>query len=106
MIEIAPIVPAHIDSFHRTLDTMARERRCLVMLEAPPLENPRSFVQDSISQGHARFTALSDGWCDATPKRLPIHRHVGVGVLPACRGQGIGRRRCHNLILMAVLFPD
>jgi GNAT superfamily N-acetyltransferase len=110
MIEIAPIVPAHIDSFHHTLDTMARERRYLAMLEAPPLENPRSFVQDNISQGHARFTALSDGevvgWCDATPKRLPIHRHIGVGVLPAHRGQGIGRRRCHNLILMAVLFPD
>jgi ribosomal protein S18 acetylase RimI-like enzyme len=164
MIEIAPIVAAHVDSFHRTLDTVARERRYLVMLEAPPLENPRSFVQDNISQGHPRFTALSDGevvgWCDATPKRLPIHRHVGVlgmGVLPAYRGQGIGRRLIsrtldaarargltrveltvrednsgaialyqkvgfaaegvqrnvfkvdgcyHNLILMAVLFPD
>jgi hypothetical protein len=94
MIEIAPIVPAHIDSFHRTLDTMARERRYLAMLEAPPLENPRSFVQDNISQGHARFTALSAGevvgWCDVTPKRLPIPRHIGVGVLPAYRDRASG----------------
>jgi ribosomal protein S18 acetylase RimI-like enzyme len=164
MTEIVPIGPDHIESFHRTLDSIARERRYLAMLEAPPIENLRSFVQDNISQGNAQFVALSDGevvgWCDATPKRLPIHRHVGVlgmGLLPAFRGHGIGRRllagtleaarargltrveltvrednpgaialykntgfvieglqrnafkvdgRYHNLIFMAVLFPD
>ena len=99
MIEIAPIAPAHIESFHRLFDNIARERRYLAALEAPPLESFRSFVLDTISQGHARFAALSDGevvgWCDALPKPLPIHRHVGVlgmGLLPAYRGQGIGRR--------------
>jgi ribosomal protein S18 acetylase RimI-like enzyme len=99
MIEIVPIAPAHIESFRRTIDFVARERRYLAILEAPPLENLRSSVQDNISHGHAQFAALSDGevvgWCDATPKKLPIHRHVGVlgmGLLPAFRGQGIGRR--------------
>ena len=164
MIEIAPIDPAHIESFHRLFDSIARERRYLAALEAPPLESFRSFVLDTISQGQARFAALADGevvgWCDALPKPLPIHRHVGVlgmGLLPAYRGQGIGRRllqrtleaaragglsrveltvrednvgaialyekfgfeaegvqrnafkvdgRYHNLIMMAVLFPD
>ena len=164
MIEIAPLAPAHVESFHRTVGSIARERRYLAMLEAPPLESFRSFVQDTISQGHARFVALLDGevvgWCDALPKPLPIHRHVGVlgmGLLPANRRQGIGRRllqrtleaartgslsrieltvrednpgaialyekagfvaegvqrnafkvdgRYHNLIMMAVLFPD
>jgi ribosomal protein S18 acetylase RimI-like enzyme len=164
MVEIVRIGPDHIESFHRTFDSIARERRYLAMLEAPPIENLRSFVQDNISQGNAQFAALSDGevvgWCDASPKRLPIHRHVGVlgmGLLPAFRGQGIGRRllegtleaargngltrveltvrednsgaialyekvgfaaegvqrnafkvdgRYHNLIFMAVLFPD
>jgi hypothetical protein len=67
MIEIVAIGPDHIESFHRTLDTIARERRYLAMLEAPPIENLRSFVQDNISHGHAQFAALSDGevvgWC-------------------------------------------
>jgi ribosomal protein S18 acetylase RimI-like enzyme len=99
MIEIVPIAPDHIDSFHRTFDAIARERLYLATLEAPPLESFRSFVLDTISQGHARFAALADGevvgWCDALPKPLPIHRHVGVlgmGLLPVFRGQGIGRR--------------
>jgi ribosomal protein S18 acetylase RimI-like enzyme len=164
MIEIVPIAPEFVERFHRTIDLIARERRYLAILEAPPLENLRSFVEDNISNRHAQFVALADGevvgWCDATPKKLPIHRHVGVlgmGLLPAFRGQGIGRRLlertleaarasglsrveltvrednpgaialyqkagfaaegiqrnafkvdggCHDLIMMAVLFPD
>src|SRR5262249_6940710 len=58
----------------------------------------RSFTLGTIAQGHARFAALLDGevmgWCEALPKPLPIHRHVGVlgmGLLPAFRGQGLGR---------------
>jgi ribosomal protein S18 acetylase RimI-like enzyme len=99
MIEIAPIGAEHIESFHRLFDSIAREQRYLAALEAPPLESFRSFVRATISQGHARFAALLDGelvgWCDALPKPLPIHRHVGVlgmGLLLAYRGQGIGRR--------------
>ena len=33
-IEIVPIAEAHIESFHRTLDVVARERRYLAFLEA------------------------------------------------------------------------
>src|ERR1700748_1504799 len=99
MIEIEPIAAAHIEGFHRLFDSGARERRYLAALEAPPLESFRSFVLDTISQGHAQVAALSVaevfGGCATTPKRLPIHCHVGVlgmGLLPAFRGQGIGRR--------------
>jgi hypothetical protein len=60
MIEIAPIAPAHIESFHRLFDTIARERRYLTALEAPPLESFRSFVLDTIGQGLVRFAALCD----------------------------------------------
>jgi RimJ/RimL family protein N-acetyltransferase len=99
MVEIAPVAPEHIESFHRLFDSIARERRYLAAPEAPSLESFRSFVLETISQGHAWFAALLDGevvgWCDALRKPLPIHRHVGVlgmGLLPAFRGQGIGQR--------------
>jgi ribosomal protein S18 acetylase RimI-like enzyme len=99
MIEIVPIEPDHIESFHRTLDFVARERRYLAFLEAPPIEQFRAYVRDIINQGHPQFVALSDGgvvgWCDVRSKGRPIYAHSGVlgmGLLPLFRGQGVGRR--------------
>lgn len=99
MIEIVPISPAHIDSFHRALDLVVRERRFLALLEAPPIEEFRDFVENIISRGYPQFVALSVGevvgWCDVLPKTWPIYAHTGVlgiALLPALRGQGVGRR--------------
>ena len=99
MIEIVPIATEHVDNFYRTLDFVARERRYLALLEAPPIESTRAFVQDIIKQRHPQFVALSAGevvgWCDALPKPRPVHAHVGVlgvGLLPPFRGRGIGRQ--------------
>src|SRR5262249_53955175 len=99
MIEIVPIAPGHIDSFHRTLDLVARERRYLALLEAPPIEEFRGFVLNVISRGYPQFVTLSDGevvgWCDVLPKGRPIYAHAGVlgmGLLPPFRGLGLGRR--------------
>ncbi len=47
-IEIAAITAAHIDGFHDALDAVARERKYLTMLEAPPLPRIREFVFDMI----------------------------------------------------------
>jgi ribosomal protein S18 acetylase RimI-like enzyme len=98
-VEIVPMAEAHIESFHRTLDMVARERRYLSFLEAPPLESTRAFIIDMIRHGYPQFVALSGGevvgWCDVTAKPRPIHAHVGVlgmGLLAAYRGQGIGTR--------------
>jgi RimJ/RimL family protein N-acetyltransferase len=98
-VEIVPIAEAHIESFHRTLDVVAKERRYLAFLEAPPLEATRAFILDLIRHGYPQFIALSGGevvgWCDVTGKPRPIHAHVGVlgmGLLPPYRGQGIGTR--------------
>jgi ribosomal protein S18 acetylase RimI-like enzyme len=96
-VDIVPIEESHIDGFHRTLDFLARERRYLALLEAPPLESTRAFVLDHIKRGHPQFVAVSAGevvgWCDVTAKERPIYAHVGVlgmGLLPQFRGQGIG----------------
>jgi RimJ/RimL family protein N-acetyltransferase len=99
MIEIVPISPAHIDSFHRALDLVVRERRYLAMLEAPPIEEFRGFVQNIVDRRYPQFVALSVGevvgWCDVLPKTWPIYAHtgvLGVALLPPLRGQGIGTR--------------
>ena len=103
-VEIGPITEAHIESFHNTLDIVARERRYLAFLEAPPLESTRAFILNHIRQGYPQFVATLQGevegcevvgWCDVTPKSRPIYAHCGVlgmGLLPRFRGQGLGTR--------------
>ena len=99
MPEIVAITPSHIDSFHRALDIVARERRYLSFLEAPSVEATRAFVLNLIKEGYPQFVAVSAGevvgWCDVTAKTRPVYAHVGVlgmGVLPQFRGRGIGTR--------------
>jgi ribosomal protein S18 acetylase RimI-like enzyme len=98
-VEIVPITQDHIESFHRSLDFVARERRYLAFLEAPPFESTRAFVLDNIKQGYPQLVAVSAGqvigWCDVVPNPRPIHAHAGVlgiALLPEFRRQGIGGR--------------
>jgi len=111
MIEIVAITPAHIDSFHRALDLVARERRYLALLEAPPIEEFRRFVQDIVNRGYPQFVALSNGevigWCDVLPKAWPIYAHagvLGVALLPPFRGQGLGHRLIERTLEAARLL--
>jgi RimJ/RimL family protein N-acetyltransferase len=97
-MEILPIAQVHIEGFHRAVDIVARERKYLAFLEAPPLNKARQFVMENITRGHPQFVGLIDGdvvgWCDIIPVDRPVHAHVGVlgiGVLPSFRGQGVGR---------------
>jgi ribosomal protein S18 acetylase RimI-like enzyme len=97
-MQIVPIEAKHIESFRSALDQVARERKYLAMLEAPPLEKVSVFVLDNIANRHAQFVAVDDdavvGWCDVLPKERPVYRHCGVlgmGVLAGWRGQGHGR---------------
>ena len=48
----------HIAGFRAALDEVARERRFLIFLEAPPLEEVARFVRHNIKKGHAAFAAL------------------------------------------------
>ncbi len=95
---IVPIAEAHIDAFRAALDSVARERKYLAFLEAPPLEEVRKFVLKNIAERVPQFVAVDDGrilgWCDVTPKPRPTLRHsgvLGIGVVTAHRGRGIGR---------------
>jgi ribosomal protein S18 acetylase RimI-like enzyme len=105
---IVPISSAHARSFRDALDTVARERRFLVMLEAPPLELVAAFVRDNVANGVPHFVALVDaqvmGWADIVPSRLPAWAHcgtLGMGVVPEYRSQGVGRRLLEACIAAA-----
>jgi len=111
VIEIVPITQGHIESCHKTLDIVARERRYLSFLEAPPFESTRAFILDMIEQGYPQLVALSAGevvgWCDVTPKARPIYPHSGVlgmGLLPQFRHQGIGKRLIVQALAAAQAF--
>jgi RimJ/RimL family protein N-acetyltransferase len=96
-VEITRIAAEYVEGFHRALDFVARERKYLAFLEAPPLERTRQFVMDNIAKGYPQFVAVAGGevvgWCDVIPKSRPIHAHSGVfgmGLLPPFRGRGHG----------------
>jgi ribosomal protein S18 acetylase RimI-like enzyme len=111
-IEIVPIAQDHIEGFHRALDIVARERRYLAFLEAPPIESTRAFVLDNIKRGHPQFVAVSTnsevvGWCDVTPMSRPSQAHrgvFGVGLLPQFRGRGIGTKLTKKALVAARAF--
>jgi len=96
-IEIVPMQRRHIAGFREVLDAVARERRYLAFLEAPPLARVRRFVLGNLKSGAPQFVAVDDGrvvgWCDVTPKTHETLSHSGVlgmGVAASLRGRGIG----------------
>ena len=98
-ITIAPITVADVESFRACLDKVAREERFLALLEAPPLENMRQFIVTNMANGVVQIVAKDGdvvvGWCDIMPGWHHTLQHVGalgMGLLPAYRGQGLGAR--------------
>jgi RimJ/RimL family protein N-acetyltransferase len=110
--QIVPITEEHISGFRAAVDAVARERRYLAFLEAPPLENVTRFVLDNIEHGYPQFVVVSAdivvGWCDVLPNRARvIYSHcgtLGVGLLPDFRGKGIGRKLMGQTIDAAFAF--
>ncbi len=96
-IEIRAITVQDIPGFRECLDSVARERRYLAQLEAPPLEIVKDFVQAAMDRSDIRVLAIDSskvvGWCDITAHRWPGLDHVGelgMGVLKEYRGRGLG----------------
>jgi ribosomal protein S18 acetylase RimI-like enzyme len=104
--EIVPITEEHIPGFHGTVDVVAREKKYLTFLEAPPLEATTEFVRNSIKQKNPHFVVLSGGnvvgWCDVLRKTdRVVYSHcgtLGIGLLPEFRGRGIGCRLMQTTI--------
>jgi L-amino acid N-acyltransferase YncA len=110
--QIVPIIEEHIPGFCAVVDVVARERKYLAFLEAPPLEDMTRFVRNNIEHGYPQFVVVSAGtvvgWCDVLPNRTRvIYSHcgtLGVGLLPEHRGKGIGRQLMRRTIHAALAF--
>jgi RimJ/RimL family protein N-acetyltransferase len=108
-IRIVPTTEAHIEGLQRCVDAVARERRWLGFVEGPPLVQTRAFVGMILGGAGVQFVALNDadevvGWCDILRLDQESFRHgwrLGMGLLPAVRGQGVGRRLAEAAIAAA-----
>jgi RimJ/RimL family protein N-acetyltransferase len=95
----------YFEGFHRALSVVAQEKIYIEMIEAPPLEKVSQFQAELIAKnGPAYYAVANDevvGWCDVFPEKNPRQCHrggLGMGLLPAYRGQGLGSK-----LLAAVL---
>ncbi|MCB0208515.1 MAG: GNAT family N-acetyltransferase [Anaerolineae bacterium] len=108
-IVIKPIALKHTKAFHQALDQVARERRYLLLLESPPLEQIEQVVRYNIERDVFHFVALDGkkmvGWCDIRPYTIPGLTHageLGMGVVAEYRRQGIGYRLLETTINKAL----
>ena len=110
-IEVRLIRAEDIESFHATVDVVARERQFIARLEAPPIEQVRGFIQRNIEKGFPQIVAVSDrqvvGWCNIPPMAREVAAHVGdlfMGLLPEWRGQRLGERLLREALAAADAF--
>jgi len=105
-IRIVETTDAHVEGFHRCVAVVARERKYIGLVDAPPLEASRAFFQSVVAGGGAHFVAVDDagevvGWCDIVRLGLEGFQHsgrLGMGLLAHARGQGVGRRLAQTTI--------
>jgi RimJ/RimL family protein N-acetyltransferase len=95
---VVPTTDEHIEGFHRVIGIVARERRYIGFVDAPPLEGTREFIRGMLASRAIQLLVLDDddavvGWCDIIPVSLEGFQHVGklgMGLLPEFRGRGLG----------------
>ena len=87
---------------------MARERKYLLLLQAPLRAQVEDFVAGNIAQGRVQLVALDGstvvGWADILPGWTPTIAHfgrLGMGLLPAFRGHGLGTQLLATAIAAA-----
>jgi ribosomal protein S18 acetylase RimI-like enzyme len=107
-IEITPIALTHAAGFHACLDAVAKEKRYLAQTQALPLDRIEGFVRNSVANDAVQFVALDAdtvvGWADIFPAWADAVKHcgsLGMGVLAAYRGQGVGERLLRACLVKA-----
>jgi len=98
-IAIVPPDESYFAGMRHVLDTVAREKRYLAFLQAPPEEEVFTFYRNILAKDLCQVIALEDGnvvgWCDVLPTHGEARAHVGtlgIALVPAARHRGIGAR--------------
>lgn len=99
MLEFRQSNPDDAAGLSRCVDVVARERRYLAVVCGFSEDEIRTFIRNLEKNGGIQMLALDGvavvGWCDVMPLPFEGMGHVGrlgMGLLPAYRGQGLGRR--------------
>lgn len=98
-VTIVPITLEHAEGYRVCVDSVARERVYLGILESKPIESVTDYIKRCIDNDCPFMVAMNDstvvGWCDIVPYSLEGFRHraaMGMGLHRDFRGQGIGER--------------
>ena len=89
----------YFESFHSALNSVAKERNYIEMIEAPPLADVSQYQRGLILKKGPVYYAVEGervvGWCDIFPKDNPRLSHrgsLGMGIISGFRKMGIGTR--------------
>lgn len=98
-VVIRPIDLGDIEQFQHVTNLVMRERAYLAFVEGFPIDEAATFVARNLRLRNPQLVADDAGrivgWCDIRRETIPVYAHVGhlgMGLLPEYRGQGIGER--------------
>lgn len=103
-MSVRPITPEDVFSYRKAVDSVAKERRYLMRLEAPALEAMQRFVVRNLEAGYPHYVAVNGdeviGWADiAPPHDIALHvGSLGMGVIKEQRGKGLGAELLENVV--------
>ena len=104
-VDIIPLSLAHVASYRAAVEVVAREKKYLAVIKAWSMADTERFVRTNIERGVAQFVALDEdrvvGWADILPLEVHAMAHrgsLGIGILPAYRGRGVGRQLLRTCI--------
>lgn len=98
-LTVVPPAERYFEGMRQVLDVVAREKKYLVFLQAPPAAETYAFYRNILEKDLCQVIAVQDGtvvgWCDILPTHGEARAHVGtlgVAIVQPFRGRGIGTR--------------
>jgi RimJ/RimL family protein N-acetyltransferase len=108
MITIRPTQTEDAEQVTACIDSVARERRYLGCTTGFTIDQTREFIQLLEDTGGVHLVAMDGetvaGWCDVSIPSYEGLTHtgtLGMGLLPAYRGQGRGTQLITNALQLA-----